>query len=70
MSETPEVLERMLAMWNERDPFLKEHIWYGDGGIRKKLWRGGELEAKQRLGFQNLPGVTSTPRSSALSRTP
>jgi outer membrane protein TolC len=35
------------------EPFLKEHIWYGDAGIRKKLWSGGEIEARQRLGFQN-----------------
>ena len=35
------------------DPFLQEHIWYGDSGLRKKTFNGGEIEAKQRLGFQN-----------------
>lgn len=35
------------------DPFLKEHIWYGDMGLRKKLWAGAEIEARQQFGFQN-----------------
>ena len=34
-------------------PFLKDHIWTGDTGIRKKLYSGGQLELKQRLGFHN-----------------
>ena len=34
-------------------PFLEDHIWSGETGIRKKLRRGGELELGQKLGFQN-----------------
>ncbi len=34
-------------------PFLKDNIWYGEGGLRRKLYAGGEIELKQRLGFQN-----------------
>ncbi len=34
-------------------PFLKDHIWTADGGIRRKLYSGGEIEVKQNLGFQN-----------------
>lgn len=34
-------------------PFLEDHIWFGEAGFRKRLWNGGEFEAKQRLGFQN-----------------
>ncbi len=34
-------------------PFLEDHIWYSDGGIRRKLYSGGNIELRQRLGFQN-----------------
>lgn len=34
-------------------PFLKDHIWYGEAGFRRKLKRGGDFGIKQRLGFQN-----------------
>ncbi len=33
--------------------FLKDNIWTGEIGIRKKLRRGGELEIGQEFGFQN-----------------
>jgi len=34
-------------------PFLQDHIWSGEGGVRKKLVTGANLELGQRLGFQN-----------------
>lgn len=34
-------------------PFLKDNIWYGEGGLRRKFYSGGDVELKQRLGFQN-----------------
>ncbi|MGI9519383.1 MAG: TolC family protein, partial [Pirellulaceae bacterium] len=34
-------------------PFLKDHIWGSDAGIRRKLHTGGEIELQQTLGFQN-----------------
>ena len=35
------------------DPFLVDKIWTGTTGFRKKMRRGGVLEASQKLGFQN-----------------
>ena len=34
-------------------PFLKDNIWSGTAGFRRKLLTGGELELSQQLGFQN-----------------
>ncbi len=34
-------------------PFLKDNIWSGEAGIRRKLLTGGEVEVGQRVGFQN-----------------
>jgi outer membrane protein TolC len=34
-------------------PFLKDNIWTGQAGIRRKYFTGGKLEASQLLGFQN-----------------
>jgi outer membrane protein TolC len=34
-------------------PFLKDNIWSGEAGLRKRLYSGGELELEQSLGFQN-----------------
>ena len=33
--------------------FLKDNIWSGEAGLRRKLRRGGEIDISQRLGFQN-----------------
>jgi outer membrane protein TolC len=34
-------------------PFLKDNIWTGQAGIRRKYFTGGKIEASQLLGFQN-----------------
>jgi len=34
-------------------PFLKDNIWTGQAGIRRKYFTGGRVEASQLLGFQN-----------------
>jgi len=34
-------------------PFLKDHIWSGDLGVRRKMMNGATLEARQQFGFQN-----------------
>lgn len=34
-------------------PFLKDNIWTGQAGIRRKYFTGGKVEASQLLGFQN-----------------
>lgn len=34
-------------------PFLKDNIWTGQAGVRRKYFTGGKLEASQLLGFQN-----------------
>ena len=33
--------------------FLKDHLWSGDLGVRRKLMNGATLEARQQFGFQN-----------------
>lgn len=33
--------------------FLKDHIWSGDLGVRRKLTNGATVEARQQFGFQN-----------------
>jgi len=35
------------------EPFLKDHIWVGEAGVRRKLLTGGELEVGEQLGFEN-----------------
>ena len=34
-------------------PFLKDNIWNGSAGFRRKLLTGGEIEVSQEFGFQN-----------------
>jgi outer membrane protein TolC len=34
-------------------PFLKDNIWTGQAGVRRKYFTGGKIEASQLLGFQN-----------------
>lgn len=34
-------------------PFLKDNIWTGQAGVRRKYFTGGKVEASQLLGFQN-----------------
>ena len=33
--------------------FLKDHLWSGDMGVRRKMQNGGSIEARQQFGFQN-----------------
>ncbi len=33
--------------------FLKENIWTGQAGIRRKMQTGGDVEVSQKLGFEN-----------------
>ena len=34
-------------------PFLKDNIWTGQTGVKRKLFTGGNVEVSQQLGFQN-----------------
>lgn len=43
-------------------PFLKDNIWSGTGGIRRKLYSGGKVELGQQLGFQNSNNRFFTPQ--------
>ncbi len=34
-------------------PFLKDHIWTSESGVRRKMYSGAQLEIGQKFGFQN-----------------
>jgi outer membrane protein len=34
-------------------PFLEDHIWFGEFGLRKKMRTGASVELSERLGFHN-----------------
>jgi outer membrane protein TolC len=43
-------------------PFLRDNLWQGDFGVRRKMRTGANLDLNQRLGFQNSNSQFFTPQ--------
>jgi hypothetical protein len=44
------------------EPFLKQNIWTGNAGVRRKLQTGADIEIGQKLGFENSNGRFFSPQ--------
>ncbi len=44
------------------EPFLKQNIWTGQAGVRRKLQTGADVEIGQKLGFENSNGRFFSPQ--------